>query len=222
MMQANTIIFDLDGTLVDTAPDLTLALNHVLAHEGRPPVHGTQVRGLVGRGARVLIEEAMAMTGEAVSRDRLGALLDLFVEYYGHNIARESVVFPGVRQTLQSFSRDGLLMGVATNKYEGLSRQLLEALDLQQHFPVVVGGDTLNVRKPDPEHLLEVVRRLGGDPRRALMVGDSTADIDAAKAAGMRSVAVSFGYPNAPVSEMGADAIIDSFRDLEDVASELL
>lgn len=222
MFAGSTIVFDLDGTLIDTAPDLTGALNHVLTSEGRDTVPEADVRHMVGQGALMLIRRGMAATGAAVNEEDLPRLLSVFLDYYGANIAVKSGPFPQVREVLDFLRGQGATLTVCTNKPRVLSVPLFEALDLADYFPVIVGGDCLPTRKPDPAHLLTTIARAGGDAGRAVMIGDSFADIDAAKAASVPSVAVSFGYSMKPVAELGADRIIDDFADLPRVVSELL
>lgn len=217
-----TIVFDLDGTLIDTAPDLTAALNHVLVREGRPALPQDEVRNLVGHGARALIERGMAMDGSKPSEPDLQRMLKQFLTYYGDNIANQSALFPGVIATLDHFRTLDARLGVCTNKPTGLSRALFTALDMHRHFEAVLGSDSLPVRKPDPLHLTETIRQAGGDPARAVMVGDSATDVDTARAANIPVVAVSFGYSLTPVHELGADVVIDTFDALSEVVPRLL
>ncbi len=217
-----TIVFDLDGTLVDTAPDLTAALNHVLLSEGRPALPLAEVRNLVGHGARALIERGMGLNGPKPSEPDLQRMLKLFLSYYGENIANQSTLFPGVIETLDHFRAQQARLGVCTNKPTGLSHDLFSALDMHRHFEAILGSDSLAVRKPDPLHLLETIRQAGGDPARAVMVGDSATDIDTARAANIPVVAVSFGYSLTPVHELGADVVIDTFEALTEVLPPLL
>lgn len=218
-----TIVFDLDGTLVNTAPDLGAALNHVLTSQGRPPVPDTEVlHGMVGYGARALIERGMAASGGLPPEPEMQILLQRFLRYYAANIANQSRPFPGVIETLNHFRARDARLAVCTNKPAGLCRTLFAALDLNAYFPVILGGDSLQVRKPDPLHLLETIRQAGGEPARAVMVGDSAADVDAARAAGVPVVAVSFGYTLTPVNTLGADMVIDQFAELIEVLPRLL
>ncbi|MFZ5932199.1 MAG: phosphoglycolate phosphatase [Pseudomonadota bacterium] len=217
-----TIVFDLDGTLVDTAPDLTAALNHVLLSEGRLALPQAEVRNLVGHGARALIERGMNLNGQMPSEPELQRMLKLFLHFYGDNIANHSTLFPGVIETLEFFRAAQARLGVCTNKPTGLTCALLAALDMQHHFEAILGSDSLSVRKPDPQHLLETILQAGGDPARAIMVGDSATDVDTAKAANIPVVAVSFGYTQTPVRELGADVVIDTFNDLREVLPRLL
>ncbi len=217
-----TIVFDLDGTLIDTAPDLTAALNHVLVSEGRPPLPQAEVRNLVGHGARALIERGMSQNGPLPSEPDLQRMLKLFLSYYGENIANHSAIFPGVTTTLDHFRARQARLAVCTNKPAGLSQALFSALDMLGQFEAILGSDSLPVRKPDPLHLLETIRQAGGDPARAVMVGDSATDVDTARAANIPVVAVTFGYSLTPVHELGADAVIDTFEALTEVLPHLL
>ncbi len=217
-----TIVFDLDGTLVDSAPDLIGSLNVVLGECGLSPVPMEAVRALVGRGARALIERGFAAAGERLDPARAEGLTTRFIEVYHARIASESRPFPGVEAALAALGRAGARLCVCTNKRTDLSLALLEALQLDTPFCAVVGADRTAARKPDPRHFLDTVAQAGGDPRHALMVGDSSNDVDAAKAAGAPVVVVSFGYTETPAAELGADLLIDHFAELPAAAERLL
>ena len=205
------LLFDLDGTLADTAPDLCPTMNAVLAKHGRPHVPQERVRHMVGGGARMIMARGFEETGTPADEALLDQLFHDFIAHYDQHIADESEVWPGLLPHLERLHGAGAGLAVCTNKVEHLSHKLLNELGLAPFFPVVIGGDTLPVKKPDPEHLLEAIRRLGGTPDHAVMVGDSAPDIDAAKAAGIPSICVSFGYTRVPVQELGADFIIHHF-----------
>lgn len=209
-----TVIFDLDGTLIDTAPDLTGALNRVLEEEGLPPVDQAETRRMVGRGARALIDAALSAAGTPPDQGRLSRLLGRYLAHYQAHIADESVPFDGVRETLETLRDEGARLGICTNKSFALSEKLLEALDMRRYFDAVVGGDTLEVHKPDPEHLLETIRRAGGDPAGAVMVGDSGPDFHAARNAGIPVILVSFGYGDVPADSFGADALVHHYDEM--------
>ena len=211
MTQKLTVVFDLDGTLVDTAPDLAAAMNAVLAKRDRAQVPLADVRHMVGQGARALMSKAMAATGEPADEPLLDELYDQFLAYYLNNIADHSTPFPGVTAQLERCLDAGFQLGVCTNKPEAASNLLLDELEMSRYFSAVVGGDSLEVKKPDPEHIHETVRRAGGTVGHAVMVGDSANDIDAARAAETRVIAVSFGYTQIPVRELGPDITIDHF-----------
>jgi phosphoglycolate phosphatase len=210
-----TVVFDLDGTLVDTAPDLTAALNAVMAREGRPLVPLDDVRHMVGRGARVLIERAMTATGQPWDAGTISDLVGHFIEYYDGNIAATSRPFDGAEMVCRRLAARGHKLGICTNKPERLSLKLLDALKLRELFPVVLGADSRPYRKPDPRHLLDTISALGGRPESAVMIGDSDTDVSTAKAAGVPVIVVSFGYTETPVRELGADLVIDHFEALE-------
>jgi phosphoglycolate phosphatase len=212
-MTLKALIFDLDGTLVDTAPDLHAATNHVLGLIGRQPISMAELRAFVGHGAMNLIERGVAATGEAVDQDTLKRLHKTFLEYYGENISDHSVVFDGLLAVLDKAQARGLKLGVCTNKVEKLSHKLLAELGMMQRFGSLIGGDTLPVMKPDPAPLFEAISRLGVDPARAMMVGDSETDIRAAQNAGVPVLAVTFGYTAQHVRAFDPTHMIDHYDD---------
>jgi len=209
-----TIAFDLDGTLVDTAPDLIAALNVVLVEQNMEPAPMSAVRQLVGHGVRGLLTRAYQMAGLMITEERIGELRPRFIEVYQASIAVESRPFSGCLEALTDLKARGARLAVCTNKPHGLSETLLAALDLTRHFDAIVGGDTLPVQKPDPAPLLEAIRRAGGDPARAIMVGDASPDVGAARAAGLPCVIFSFGYNDRPAADLGGDLLIDSYGEL--------
>jgi phosphoglycolate phosphatase len=220
-----TIIFDLDGTLVDTAPDLITTLNVVLGREGMPAVPEDEARMLIGHGARRMLERGLTLagrTGGDASRAYVDRLFHEFIEYYSDHIADHSRVFPGVEAALDVLAGQGCTFAVCTNKLESLSVRLLTTLGLAGHFVAICGQDTFSVRKPDPEALLLTLRRAGGSLGRAVMVGDSITDIATAKAALMPVVAVDFGYTDVPVKDLGPDRIISHYNHLPDAVAHLL
>lgn len=206
-------LFDLDGTLVDTAADLNGALNHVLAGVGLAPVDVAHTRHWVGHGARVLIEQTLTDQGQQASLAE--SLLDTFIDYYQRHVADLSRPYPHVVETLAALRERGARLAVVTNKREKLTLPLLAALDLDGHFDCVVGGDTAARPKPAADPALLACERLGLTPGDVLFVGDSTTDVDCARAAGCDVVCVPDGYNHGiPAHELGADAVIDSFRTL--------
>ena len=217
-----TIAFDLDGTLVDTAPDLIGALNLVLAERGLPQLPVDAARALVGKGARFLIEHGFAAAGEPLNTDETGGLVTRFIEVYRGRIASESRPFPGVEAALERLSAAGARLAVCTNKRTDLSLALLDALDLTRRFVSVTGADRAPAPKPDPRHFLAAIEAAGGDPAHAVMVGDSFNDVAAAKAAGAPVIVVSFGYTETPPAELGADLMIDDFGELYAACEGLL
>jgi phosphoglycolate phosphatase len=211
LARPTAVVFDLDGTLVDTAPDLGRALNVLLAELGRPSVPLDSIRRLVGDGAARLVERGFTASG-GVPGD-LATLTRRFVAIYAQGIALTSHPFPGVVDTLGLLQRAGIALGICTNKPDALTRQLLDALDLARFFSAIAGGD-VPARKPDPRHLLGVLAELGADPAGSLMVGDSANDTNVARNAGVRVVVVSYGYTTTPPMELGADALIERFDEL--------
>ncbi len=208
----STIIFDLDGTLVDSAPDLCGVVNDMLRHHGRVGLDMDDIRKMVGDGAARLIERGFGATGGLPAP--LPDLTSEFIRLYEGRIARETRPFPGVVDTLERFRAAGLKMGVCTNKTTHLSRRLLDELDLIRFFTSVVGGDG-PARKPDRRHLEAVMGELNADATGALMVGDSMNDVAVARNAGVKVVAVSFGYTRIAPQDLGADLLIDRFDDLQ-------
>jgi phosphoglycolate phosphatase len=207
-----TIVFDLDGTLIDTAPDLIDTLNFILAQEGLPAVPYATARNMIGAGAKVLIERALAAEGRAANE--IDRLYKSFIVHYAAHIADRSRPFPKVEVTLEGLAAAGHRLAVCTNKLEWLSVRLLETLKLAQHFAAVCGQDTFGVQKPDPEVFRRTVLRAGGEPTRSLMVGDSGTDIRTARAARVPVVAVDFGYTEVPIETLDPDRIISSFAEL--------
>ena len=216
------VVFDLDGTLAETAADLVATLNVVLAAEDLPPLPLGQARDMIGAGARALIERGFAAAGRAVAPARLEALFAMFMAHYARNIRVHSHLYPGVEAALDRLEEAGFLLAVCTNKFEGQSVALLEALGVADRFAAICGRDTFPWFKPDPRHLTATIERAGGDPRRAVMVGDSRTDIATAQAAGIPVVAVPFGYTDVPVRELGPDRVVAHFDALADAVDELV
>lgn len=214
------VLFDLDGTLVDSAPDLARALSLLLDEHGRPPVSEAEVRRMIGQGARVLVARVWSATGEPLEPDRIEPLYRRFVALYTPIALDRTRPYPEVVDTLAGLHRTHPL-AVVTNKPERAARAVLEGLDLARWFGAVVGGDTLDVRKPDPAPLRWALRQLG-HTGPAVMVGDSSADVRAAAAAGVPSIAVRWGYADAPVDELGAGAIVSRMGELPGTMARLL
>lgn len=205
------VVFDLDGTLADTSPDLAAALNHVMGELGQPGIAPERVRHLVGHGAKALIRKGLAGSG-VVDEVLVERGYPIFMDYYGSHICVGTRAFDGVEEALADLHGRGVATAICTNKPESLSLQLAEALGWTARFPVLVGGDTLPVKKPDPAPLIETIARAGG--KRAAFVGDSIVDADTARAAGVPFVAVSFGFADRPIDQLGADAVIDDYAEL--------
>jgi phosphoglycolate phosphatase len=217
-----TIVFDLDGTLVDTAPDLVGVLNRVLVEAGLQPLPFEEGRNLIGGGARALLERGFARLGEPLTEARGDELFARFFALYRERLVHRSRPYPGVPEALAELEEAGAALAVCTNKPTDLSVPLLAQLDLARFFASVMGPDVAGARKPDPRHLLAAIAAAGGDPARAVMVGDSAADADAARAAGVPLVLVSYGYTETPAAQLSPDILIDRFDALPDACVRLL
>ncbi len=220
-MTAPLLVFDLDGTLVDTADDLIATLNVILVDEGIRAMTRAEAGSLLGAGVRAMIARGFALAERSIAEDRLDRLFDRFIPLYSKSIAVHSRPFPGVTAALDRFETAGWRFAVCTNKLERLSRLLLGELGLESRFAAICGGDTFAVKKPDAGHLLGTITRAGGSPARAVMVGDSGTDVKAAKNAEVPVVAVTFGYTDAPVETYGPDVVIDRFDQLWDAVAGL-
>jgi phosphoglycolate phosphatase len=215
------VLFDLDGTLVDSAPDLRLALERLLGEEGLPAPDLAAVRGMIGEGARVLVERALRAAGLPPDEAQTTRLHARFLELYAAEPCRDAVLFAGARDVLAGLCAAGTGLGLCTNKPQRPTELLLEALGLGDMFGAVLGGDALPWRKPDPRHALAVLERLGAAPGTAVLVGDSRIDLATARAAGLPCVLVSFGYSDAPAEQLGADAVIARLDELPAVLDRL-
>ncbi len=209
-----TIVFDLDGTLVDTAPDLISTLNLVLAGEGLPPVAYDEARRMIGGGVRRMIERALSAEGRNVSLAELDRMFAVFIDHYKAHIADRSRPFPHVDTALQRLADEGLRLAVCTNKLEWLSVRLLDALNLSRYFAAICGQDTFGIQKPDPQMLRLTIGRAGGEMERAIMIGDSLTDIRTARAAKVPVIAVDFGYSEVAPAALKADCLISAFTEL--------
>ncbi|MEI6485766.1 MAG: phosphoglycolate phosphatase [Sphingomonadales bacterium] len=213
MTLPRSILFDLDGTLVDTAPDLAAAMNHVLAAHGRPAVSIDSVRGLVGHGARALIARGLAATGAAMP-ELVEPSMPLFLQHYAANIAVGSRPFSGVEAALDALSAAGCTLAICTNKPTHLAHALVDALGWQGRFAAVIGQTSVPAPKPDAGHVFATLAAAGGEAATAAFVGDSATDVNAARNAGLPVVAVSFGYTDTPARQLGADVVIDHYDEL--------
>jgi phosphoglycolate phosphatase len=213
-MRTRTIVFDLDGTLVDTAPDLLASLNVLFTREGLDPVDPAAGRIMIGGGVKRLIERGLAQQGRAFTPAHVDELFADYIAHYAEHIADLSRPFPGVEAALDLLAARHDRLAVCTNKLAWLSVRLLERLGLAERFDAICGQDTFGVQKPDPEVLRQTVRAAGGALTDAVMVGDSATDIHTARAAGVPVVAVDFGYTEVPVVELGPDRIISHFEAL--------
>lgn len=213
-MTATTIVFDLDGTLIDTAPDLVESLNHTIAVRNLDPVTYDDLTHLVGQGARVMIQRAFALRDTPLPDEDIPALLDRFIDHYEAGMPGKSRPYPGLVEALDRLRAAGFTMAVCTNKMERLALPLVERLELTSYFKAISGGDTFAFRKPDPAHILATVERAGGAADKVLMIGDSINDILAARHGNIPSIAVDFGYSDVPVEELGASHVIGHFDEL--------
>lgn len=216
------LIFDLDGTLVDTAPDLIDTLNGLFRREGIEPVAFEEARQFIGGGARLLIERGLAAIGRSVEPAEMDKLYAEYVETYAERIAELSRPFPGLETALDRLTEHGFRFAVCTNKLERLSLKLLDALDLTRRFTVICGQDTFGIQKPDPRVLEKTVAAAGGRLSNAVMIGDSRTDIATARAAQIPVIAVDFGYTDTPVHALDPDRVISHFSELPEAVSEML
>ncbi len=216
------VVFDLDGTLVDTAPDLLRALNHVLAEENLPPVALEAVRHLMGQGAAALLAHGHIVAGRNWQAQDQSHCVERLIDHYRANIAMESDLFPGAGVVLDDLERRGARVAICTNKPTHLARLLLKELGIDSRFSAIVGSDLGQPRKPDPRHLLRTIECAGHRAGRTVMVGDSLNDVKAARGCGIPCVVMRFGYLDFPVEEMGADAIIDGYDQLLNAIADLI
>lgn len=214
----DVVVFDLDGTLADTALDLAASLNHALGALGRPIVPVESVRHLVGQGARALLQRGLATSGES-SEALIDQGMPHFLGYYGEHICEGTRPYDGLETALDRIKSAGAKVAICTNKPERLTHLLIDALGWDGRFDAIVGADTIGIRKPDPAPLLAAIARAGGG--RAVMIGDTMTDADTARAARVPFVAVSFGFSDVPANELGADAVIDHFDELIEVLERL-
>ena len=217
-----TIVFDLDGTLVDTAPDLIATLNAVLAREGYGAVAYEEARTMIGGGARHMLARALTQQGIAIAPGDLDRLFADFIRYYAAHIADHSRPFPGLEPALDLMAANGARFAVCTNKLEQLAVLLLERLGLAGRFAAICGQDTFGIPKPDPELLRRTIARAGGDAGNAVMIGDSAADVAVARGAGVPVIAVDFGYSDVPAPLLKADRVIGRFDELPGAVASLL
>jgi phosphoglycolate phosphatase len=221
MTSRRIVVFDLDGTLVDTAPDLINALNFILAREGLAPVPLHAARNMIGAGARKLLERGLELEGRTVSLAELDRLTDDFINHYAEHIADASRPFDGLEAALDDLESSGYRFAVCTNKLEWLSKRLLDRLNLSPRFAAICGADTFGVSKPDPAILRQTVARAGGELSSAIMVGDAGPDVGVARRAGIPVICVSFGYTEVPVADLKPDRVIDHMRELRGAIESL-
>src|SRR6478736_2822054 len=214
MTFARTVVFDLDGTLVDTAPDLINALNFVLGREGLRPVPLHSARNMIGAGARRLIERGLELEGRTAGFEDITRLTSDFIDHYAAHIAETSRPFEGLEAALDDLSARGYRFAVCTNKLEWLSKLLLDRLELSGRFAAICGADTFGVSKPDPAILQQTIARAGGEISSAIMVGDAGPDIGVARRAGVPVIGVEFGYTEVPIADLKPDRVINHMSEL--------
>jgi len=221
-MTSPLVIFDLDGTLIDTAPDLMASLNHVMDLNGLEHVEFKDMTWLVGQGAKVMIERAWAHHGRPSSPEQLESAFDAFLVHYAAGMPGRSLPYPGLMAAMDRLEAAGIKLAVCTNKTEALALRLLDSLELTPRFAAITGGDTFKVRKPHGDHILGTIEKAGGSAAHAVMIGDSINDILAAQNAKVPAIAVPFGYSDKPVAEFNPDIIIAHFDELDAALVERL
>jgi phosphoglycolate phosphatase len=222
MTSSRIVVFDLDGTLVDTAPDLINALNFVLDREGLPPVPLHSARNMIGAGSRKLIERGLELEGRSATPADVDRLTSDFIEHYAAHIADESRPFPGLESALDDLATRGYRFAVCTNKLEWLSKLLLDRLGLASRFSAICGADTFGVSKPDPAILRQTIARAGGQLSAAIMVGDAGPDIGVARRAGIPVIGVEFGYTEVPIADLKPDRVIAHMGELPATVESLI
>jgi phosphoglycolate phosphatase len=222
MASRSLIVFDLDGTLVDTAPDLIAALNVILRKEGIPELPLATARNLIGGGARKLIERGLEAEGRNCTVAEIDRMTKDFIAYYAEHIADLSRPFEGLEAALDDLAASGAAFAVCTNKLEWLSKLLLDRLNLSHRFAAICGADTFGVAKPDPSFLRQTVARAGGNMATTIMVGDAGTDVGVARRASVPVIGVTFGYTETPIEELNPDRIISAMVDLPVAVLELL
>lgn len=220
-MSPLTVVLDLDGTLVESAPDLVEALAAAMRAEGLPPIPAAEVRGMMGAGARALVERGLTAANVALPPARVDELYRVFLDHYEAHIADRSHLFAGAEDALARLAASGANLAICTNKLERFAIKLLTELGCGDRFGAIIGGDTFGIAKPDPKPLIGAIERVGGDPKRAVMIGDSIADVETAKAAGVPCVVMSFGYTAIPARALGGDIVIDHFDELDAALGQL-
>ncbi|HEV7337656.1 MAG TPA: HAD family hydrolase [Bosea sp. (in: a-proteobacteria)] len=208
------VVFDLDGTLAETAPDIMRTLNVILERDGLPALPVERARELVGAGARALIERGFKVSGRPLGAEKLELLFEDFLSIYAEAVAPNSFVHDGVIGALDTLAAEGFVFGVCTNKPILHTRLILDHFAITDRFAAIAGRDSFPFFKPDPRHLTQTIAEAGADPRRAVMVGDSHTDIATARAAGLPVICVPFGYTDVPIESLSPDLVIQHFSEL--------
>lgn len=216
------VVFDLDGTLVNTLPDILTALNEVMIGEGLREIHEEEGKAFIGGGAYNLIEQAFSAIGVDQDDPRIETAFQQFLISYGKDPTNRSKFYPGVKDFLRTLQLSGIKMGLCTNKPIGLTRKVVSDMAIDHYFgDAILGGDSLDIRKPNPEHVIAVIELMGTQTNNVIMVGDSETDVKAAQGAGIPIVVVDYGYTSIPPDRLGADALISSFCELPDAIRNL-
>ena len=227
MKQIFTVLFDLDGTLVDTAPDLMRAHNHVMKKFGYPTKSTDEIRNLVGQGAGAMLGrsiwgQAKKEFGKVQNEKIKKEMIDAFIDYYGKNIINESTLINGVKEFLKWCKEKNISMAVCTNKQEHLAIDLLKKIGIYDYFEYVAGSNTFDYCKPDPRHLTNVIEILGGEIKRSIMIGDSETDANAGKNAGIPVILLEDGYTEKNTTEIYHNHLIKDFVGIEEIISKYL
>ncbi|MCC3859702.1 HAD family hydrolase [Pseudemcibacter aquimaris] len=212
----SAILFDLDGTVADTALDLSATLNHILKKNSRDEIEDHLIRNMVGQGAKALIMKGFSHTGDAPDENWLEELFHEYLDYYLNHISDKTVLFPGILEMLDILKGQNIPLAICTNKNIQLTHALLDDFNIKHYFDAVTCGDSFSYKKPDPRHLFSTCELMNADPNEAIMVGDSINDILAGNSAGMLTVGVTFGYTETPVTELGPDIVIEHFDEMID------
>lgn len=215
------LVLDLDGTLVDSKPDLVAAINVAITSVGLSKISSNAIGETVGQGARAMITRAHEVQNQPIEEDIFEQIFDIFQDYYYNNVANYSKVYPGVQAALNRFANNGWVLAVCTNKPESLAKLLLGSLDMDTQFAAICGSDTFPTRKPHADHILNTIQMAGGRVQGSVMVGDTATDINAAINSSIPSIAVDFGYSAEPVKTLGANQVISHFDDLWTAVSQL-
>ncbi|MEO5373693.1 MAG: phosphoglycolate phosphatase [Alphaproteobacteria bacterium] len=210
------VVFDLDGTLIDSAPDVRAAVNKVLAELGRPALGLREIRGLVGDGARILMQRCLAETGPQPTDAEVDAAVTRYLDFYRTDPAGHTEIYPYVVETLMQLSAEGLKLGVCTNKPHEMTMLVLRALGIAKLFKAILGADLMPFKKPDPRHVLRLLEMMDARPADAVLVGDSEVDMESARNVGIPAVAVTYGYSRGNSRDLDAEVRIGSFRQLPD------
>lgn len=208
----DSVVFDLDGTLIDSLPDVLVSLNLILAEDKRRPLNLAELRNLVGRGATPMVEDAYGMTGQAINSPfKLKDAVGRYLEHYKSNPVGHTVIFPHVIDTLEKLKKKGFCMGICTNKPYEMTLLVLQGLKIDFFFDGITGGDNLPFNKPDPRHILTTLELMKSEAQSAVMVGDSWVDAKAGRNAGLPFIAVDYGYNSEPIESLKADVVISDF-----------